>query len=216
MNRITADILLEAYICGVFPMAETRDAEDLFWVDPKERGILPLDKFHIPKSLIKTLRKNSFTVTVDTAFPEVIRACAAPRAGHDESWINGTIMGLYEELFARGQVHSVECWQEDKLVGGLYGVSIGQAFFGESMFSLKTDASKIALCYLIARLKTGGYTLLDTQFVTEHLSRFGVMEIERDEYLKLLNEAIIQPADFHSLPSSAPVSTILQLITQIS
>jgi len=216
MNRITADILLEAYMCGVFPMAETRDADDLFWVDPKRRGILPLDQFHMPKSLVKTLKKQEFNVTTDTAFLEVIRACAAPRAGHDESWINSTIMGLYEELFGRGHVHSVECWFEGKLVGGLYGVSIGSAFFGESMFSTKTDASKIALVYLVARLKHAGYTLLETQFVTEHLKRFGTIEIDREDYLKRLESAIIKPADFHSLPTSASTSTILQLITQIS
>ena len=203
-------------MCGVFPMAETRDAEDLFWVDPKQRGILPLDQFHMPKSLIKTLKKQPFKVTIDTAFPEVIRACAAPRAGHDESWINSTIMGLYEELFERGHVHSVECWLDGKLVGGLYGVSIGRAFFGESMFSTETDASKIALVYLVARLKHAGYTLLDTQFVTEHLQRFGTIEIDRDDYLKRLEQAIIKPADFHSLSSDASTSTILQLITQIS
>ncbi len=203
-------------MCGVFPMAETRDADDLFWVDPKQRGILPLDQFHMPKSLIKTLKKQPFSVTVDTAFPEVIRACAAPRVGHDESWINSTIMGLYEELFERGHVHSVECWLDGKLVGGLYGVSIGRAFFGESMFSTETDASKIALVYLVARLKHAGYTLLDTQFVTEHLQRFGTIEIDRDDYLKRLEQAIIKPADFYSLPSTASTSTILQLITQIS
>lgn len=216
MSRITADILLEAYMCGVFPMAETRDADELFWVDPKHRGILPLDKFHLPKSLIKTLRKQPFKVTVDKAFPLVIRSCAAPRAGHDESWINSTIMSLYEELFERCHVHSVECWQDDKLVGGLYGVSIGKAFFGESMFSKQTDASKIALCYLIARMKAAGYTLLDTQFVTDHLKRFGTIEIERADYLKRLDKAIQEPADFYSLSEDTSPSTILQLITQTS
>lgn len=216
MTEITADILLKAYMCGCFPMAESRDDEELFWVDPKERGILPLDSFHTPKRLIKAIKAEPYEVTIDQAFAKVIRACAAPRVGHDDSWINSTIMKLYEELFERGNAHSVECWHEGELVGGLYGVDIGSGFFGESMFHTKTNASKIALCYLVARLKAGGYTLLDTQFVTEHLSQFGAIEISRDEYLTMLKSAVANPADFYSLNSSSSSSTILQLITQIS
>jgi leucyl/phenylalanyl-tRNA---protein transferase len=214
--KITPEVLLRAYMCGVFPMAETRDAEALFWIDPKRRGVIPLDRFHAPKSLVKAVRQEHFHVTRDADFPGVIRACAEPRPGHEETWINDEIIGLYEELFSRGNAHSVECWQDEKLVGGLYGVSIGGAFFGESMFHKKSDASKIALCHLVAHLKHGNFKLLDTQFVTEHLQQFGTVEITRDDYQKWLEVAINATADFHSLPADAPASTIVQLITQTS
>ena len=216
MTEITADILLKAYMCGIFPMAETRDTEELFWIDPKERGVLPLDSFHVSKSLVKAIRNEPYVITADKAFARVIRGCAAPRIGHEDTWINGTIMTLYEELYERCFAHSIECWQGDELVGGLYGVSIGAAFFGESMFHTKTNASKIALCYLVARLKAGGFTLLDTQFVAEHLNQFGVKEIARDDYLKRLETAIEKPSDFYSMATDASSETILQLITQIS
>ena len=203
--EINADLLLKAYMCGVFPMAETRASDSLYWVDPKKRGIIPLDRFHLPTRLKKQLIKRPFRVTVDNAFPQVMRACAAPRSGQDESWINDQILELYEELFRRGFAHSVECWNDSgELVGGLYGVCIAGAYFGESMFHTETDASKIALCHLVARLKHGGFSLLDTQFVTDHLKQFGAVEIKREDYHNMLEHALgQQDADFYSMGSSS-------------
>lgn len=196
MDKITPDILLRAYSIGLFPMAEARDDPLLFWVDPQQRGILPLDEFHIPKSLRKTLRRQIFDVRYDTAFLQVMEACAAPAPGRESTWINQEIMDLYQDLFRQGYCHSIECWQDQRLVGGLYGLALGGAFFGESMFSRQRDASKIALCHLVAHLRAGGFTLLDTQFLTEHLARFGAREIPRDDYKKLLAEALNKPALF--------------------
>src|SRR5919205_302908 len=177
-------------------MAETADDPELFWVDPKRRGIIPLDAFHVPRRLRRVVRQNLFTIRCDTAFEDVMRGCAEASDKRPNTWINDEILDLYGGLFARGAAHSVECWHEGELVGGLYGVALGGAFFGESMFSRITDASKVALCHLVARLKAGGYTLLDTQFVTEHLEQFGAIEIPRAEYRRQLAAAIQQRAYF--------------------
>ncbi len=196
MIRLTPDILLEAYAAGIFPMAESADDPELFWVDPNRRGILPLEAFHVPRRLQRVLRRGSFAVRVDTAFAAVIRGCAEASETRPGTWINDEIVRLYSALFARGAAHSVECWHEGELVGGLYGVSLGAAFFGESMFSRVTDASKVALVHLVARLKLGGYRLLDTQFVTPHLAQFGAIEISRARYHRLLAEALRYRAVF--------------------
>ena len=195
--RLTPEILLQAYCAGVFPMAERRDDPSLFWVSPDARGIFPLDQFHLPRRLARTIRSDRFTVTIDTAFREVMQFCAAPAPDRDESWINAEILSLYTALHQNGHAHSVECWREGKLVGGLYGVKIGAAFFGESMFSRERDASKVALAHLVARLKAGGFSLLDAQFITSHLAQFGAIEIPRDEYLVLLADALKRDADFY-------------------
>jgi leucyl/phenylalanyl-tRNA--protein transferase len=191
--------LLRAYQWGLFPMAENRDDPTIFWVDPELRGILPLDGFHVPRKLRRTLRKTPFQITVDRAYRDVIAACAAPVPGRPSTWINGEIAALYGELFDMDHAHSVECWQDGRLVGGLYGVALGGAFFGESMYSRVRDASKVALVHLVARLRHGGFRLLDTQFVTDHLHQFGVIEIQRDDYLQRLAEALGHDADFYSL-----------------
>jgi leucyl/phenylalanyl-tRNA--protein transferase len=196
MLEITPDLLLQAYRIGVFPMGERRDDPRLYWLDPRLRAVLPLDGFHLPKRLSRTVRSGSFEVSADTAFDEVMRACAEPRPGHPESWINEPIIGLYSELFARGHAHSVECRVDGALVGGLYGVSVGAAFFGESMFSRVRDASKVALVHLVARLIKGGFRLLDCQFMTEHLRGFGAIEVPRDDFRALLAVAIDGTATF--------------------
>ncbi|MBB4265626.1 leucyl/phenylalanyl-tRNA--protein transferase [Roseospira visakhapatnamensis] len=188
--QITPDILLRAYATGLFPMARGRDDPNLYWVDPERRGILPLTGFHVPRSLRKTLRQGRFEVRVDTAFLAVLRGCAAPMPGRPDTWINAEIEALFTELHARGTAHSIECWRGDRLVGGLYGLALAGAFFGESMFSTESDASKVALCHLVARLVAGGFTLLDTQFITDHLARFGAREVTRATYLGLLDEAM--------------------------
>ncbi|HEY2071329.1 MAG TPA: leucyl/phenylalanyl-tRNA--protein transferase [Rhizomicrobium sp.] len=194
---MTSDLLLRAYAEGIFPMAEQRDSPVLYWVSPEARGVIPLDTFHIPHRLARTVRSGRFRVTFDIEFDAVIRACAAPgRGDRRQSWINAEIVRLYTELHAQGHAHSIECWREDELVGGLYGVNLGGAFFGESMFSTERDASKVALVHLVERLKRGGFTLLDAQFLTEHLSQFGAVEIVRDEYLELLQDAIAIEATF--------------------
>ncbi len=190
MIEITPQVLLKAYACGIFPMAESAEDNALYWIEPERRGILPLDHVHVPKRLARTIRNGGFEVKVDKNFEAVIEGCAAPRAGRRSTWINGRIRSLYRDLFALGHCHTVEVWQGDDLVGGLYGVHLGRAFFGESMFSRVRDASKIALVYLIARLKYGGFTLLDTQFVTGHLSRFGAIEVSREEFQRLLEAAL--------------------------
>jgi leucyl/phenylalanyl-tRNA--protein transferase len=194
--RLTPEILLAAYAAGVFPMAESADDPELFWVDPHHRGILPLDAFHVPHRVRRVVRQGRFEVSCDTAFEDVIRACAEATEKRPNTWINDEIVRLYAALFARGAAHSVECRQHGFLVGGLYGVSIGGAFFGESMFSRETDASKVALVHLVARLRLGGYRLLDTQFVTPHLARFGAIEITRARYHRLLKEALGYRASF--------------------
>lgn len=215
MYALTPGLLLKAYAIGVFPMAERRDASDVVWVEPDVRGILPLDGFHVPRSLNKTLRKHPFEITVDRCFGAVMRACAEPAPGRENTWINNTILDLYGELHAMGHAHSVECWRGDFLAGGLYGVKIGAAFFGESMFSRVTDASKVALVHLVERLRAGGFRLLDTQFITDHLARFGAVEVSRSAYTRLLESALANEADFYSLEAgSSEPST--QSITQTS
>lgn len=186
-DDITPEVLLAAYANGYFPMAESRDSEGLHWFSPEKRGIIPLDDFHIPASLAKFLRRNPFTLTTDRAFAEVIRACAER---DEDTWINDKIIALYCELHAMGFAHSVECWRENNLAGGLYGVTIGGAFFGESMFSREPNASKAALAHLVGLLNDAGYVLLDTQYVNDHLKQFGIIEIPREDYLQRLREAL--------------------------
>ncbi|MEI9992292.1 MAG: leucyl/phenylalanyl-tRNA--protein transferase [Rhizomicrobium sp.] len=185
--QLTPELLLRAYAEGLFPMAERRDDPDLYWVSPEKRGVIPLDRFHIPHRLARTVRGDRFAVTFDLSFVDVMKACAATR---DETWINVEILRLYTALHATGYAHSVECRLDGELVGGLYGVSLGGAFFGESMFSTARDASKVALVHLVAQLIRGGFVLLDTQFLTSHLSQFGAVEIAREAYLARLNEAL--------------------------
>ncbi|MCK5295560.1 MAG: leucyl/phenylalanyl-tRNA--protein transferase [Alphaproteobacteria bacterium] len=197
LEEITPQLLLRAYATGIFPMADSRENDDIFWVEPKSRGVIPLDEFYISRSLRRTLRKAPFEIRCDTSFLDVMLGCAESSHGRTETWINDRILGLYTDLFNLGNAHCVECWRENKLVGGLYGVSLGAAFFGESMFSRETNASKIALCHLVARLKTFGYALLDTQFITGHLSTFGAVEITQDEYLLKLATAVRTPAVFN-------------------
>jgi leucyl/phenylalanyl-tRNA--protein transferase len=196
MRPLTSDLLLRAYAMGIFPMARSSADSRLYWIDPDQRGILPLDSFHIPRSLKKTLNRAPFELRVDTAFEAVMQGCAESTETRPDTWINPEIVRLFVELHQLGMAHSVETWRGGALVGGLYGLSLGAAFFGESMFSRETDASKVALVDLVARLKRGGYQLLDTQFVTDHLSRFGAMEIPRHHYLKLLSNAVELPAAF--------------------
>jgi leucyl/phenylalanyl-tRNA--protein transferase len=200
---LNPDLLLRAYRLGLFPMAESRASQTLHWLDPEMRGVLPLDQFHLPRSLMKTLRSGKFTVTADADFPGTIAACAAARENRPETWINREIERLFTELFHLGFAHSVETWQNGQLVGGLYGASLGGAFFGESMFSTATDASKVALVHLLARLRLSGFTLLDTQFITTHLARFGAVEITRADYHNLLAQAVEIPARFIASPDPA-------------
>jgi leucyl/phenylalanyl-tRNA--protein transferase len=191
---LSPQLLLAAYAQGLFPMGERRDDPTLYWVSPELRGVLPLDGFHVPRRLARTVRAGHFLVTSDVAFRPVMEACAAPAPGREQSWINAEILRLYCALHAAGHAHSVECWQDGELVGGLYGVQLGAAFFGESMFSRARDASKVALVHLVEGLLRGGFTLLDTQFLTAHLASFGAVEIPRDEYLLELQAAIAQVA----------------------
>jgi leucyl/phenylalanyl-tRNA--protein transferase len=186
MVAIDPDLLLRAYSIGVFPMSDSRDADEVFWVEPRRRAILPLDGFRLSRSLRRTLRAGAFDVTCDRAFGEVIRRCAA----RQETWINGEIEESFIALHEYGHAHSIECWREGELAGGLYGVNLGAAFFGESMFSAATDASKVALAWLVARLKVGGYRLLDCQFMTEHLKSLGAVEISQEDYLSALSSAL--------------------------
>ena len=205
-SEITPEVLLRAYACGIFPMAESADDPTLFWVEPEMRGVIPLDGFRISSRLARTVRSDDFTVTVDTAFKAVIAGCAAPAAGREDTWINKRIRELYGGLYELGHCHSVEVWQDDDLVGGLYGVSLGRAFFGESMFHRTRDASKVALVHLVARLIHGGFELLDTQYVTDHLRSFGAVEISRRRYTALLDKALAgEPADFRKLPTDQPI-----------
>jgi leucyl/phenylalanyl-tRNA--protein transferase len=193
-TALSPQLLLAAYAQGLFPMAERRDDPTLYWVSPELRGIIPLDGFHLPRRLARTVRTGSFTVTADKAFTQVMQECAAPRPGRPQSWINAEILRLYTTLHATGHAHSVECWREGELVGGLYGVQLGAAFFGESMFSAARDASKVALVHLVEGLIRGGFVLLDTQFLTPHLAHLGAVEIPRADYLLLLEDAIRRDA----------------------
>ena len=191
-GSISPELLIYAYSTGVFPMAEHREDACVVWIEPEKRGILPLDGFHVSRSLRRVINKGVFEIKTDTAFKDVMLSCA----DREETWINDQILDAYCILFDLGIAHSVECWRNDMLVGGLYGVSLGGAFFGESMFSKETNASKVALCALVERLKAGGFTLLDTQFLTSHLARFGGIEISGKEYLSLLNAALDVKAVF--------------------
>jgi leucyl/phenylalanyl-tRNA--protein transferase len=190
---ITPDVLLRAYSIGLFPMAESADDPEIFWVEPEMRGIIPLDGFHISKSLAKTVRKSPFEIRFDTAFETVMAMCAQSAPDRPSTWINSTIRKLYGELHRMGHAHSVEAFYGDELVGGLYGVSLGSAFFGESMFSRRTDASKICLVHLVERLKGNGFRLLDTQFTTDHLKTFGAVDIPKDDYIGMLRAAVDGP-----------------------
>jgi leucyl/phenylalanyl-tRNA---protein transferase len=204
--EITPDVLLKAYACGIFPMAESADDPALYWIEPERRGIIPLEDFHVPARLARSVRKTPFTVVVDRDFDAVIDGCGEAGPGRARTWINTRIRKLYRGLYDIGHCHTVEVYDGDELVGGLYGVSLGRAFFGESMFHRARDASKIALVHLVARLKAGGYKLLDTQFVTDHLKTFGAIELTRRQYHKLLAEALIGEADFACLANDGPVS----------
>lgn len=203
---ITPDLLLRAYRAGLFPMAEARDSTRIFWLDPEWRGVLPLDRFHLGKRLARTLRTMPFHVTADRDFAGVIAGCAEPAPGREDTWINPEIEALFTALHRAGHAHSIEVWQRGALVGGLYGVRIAGAFFGESMFSRATDASKIALVHLVARLRLGGFRLLDTQFITAHLARFGAVEIPRAEYRRRLADALDAPAEWLPSPDPAALS----------
>jgi leucyl/phenylalanyl-tRNA--protein transferase len=215
--QLTPDLLLRAYAIGIFPMAESRVDPELHWIDPDLRGILPLDELHIPRKLRAKLRRGVFEVRCDSAFHDVIRGCAEPGANRPDTWINPVIEQLYTELYEMGFAHSVETWQDGELVGGLYGVSLGAAFFGESMFSRVADASKVALAQLVLGLRRGGFQLLDTQFTTPHLSRFGAREIPREDYRRLLTKAVSGSAEFYSgAVSGAELETFLQSTTQTS
>jgi len=223
--KLGPDLLLRAYALGVFPMADKADAPDVFWVEPRRRGVLPLDGFHLPRSLARTLRAERFEITVDRAFAAVMHGCAEAVPNRPESWINAAIVDGYSALARQGNAHSVECWVDGALAGGLYGVSLGGAFFGESMFTRVRDASKVALAALVARLRVGGYSLLDTQFLTEHLARFGATEISRRAYKVALAAAVSGTGDFGAFDragfgaaasGAASGKRIVQLLTQTS
>lgn len=209
---LTPELLLKAYAAGIFPMSEHRDDPEIFWVDPRERGILPLDSFHVPKSLRKIVRRGPYRVTCDAAFAEVIEACAEPGAGRKSTWINRQIEDAMIELHELGSAHSLETWRDGELVGGLYGVALGGAFFGESMFSTATDASKVALVHLVARLRLGRFKLLDTQFVTDHLARFGAVEIAARDYLLRLEQALRFQAQFPADVADAELAPVLEAV----
>jgi leucyl/phenylalanyl-tRNA---protein transferase len=216
MSKLTPEILLRAYAVGLFPMAERRDDPTLFWIDPEKRGILPLDGFHVSRRLRRTVRNGPYEVRCDTAFGAVVQACASPGAKRSDTWINDEIESLYADLHELGRAHSVETWLNGELVGGLYGVSLGAAFFGESMFSTARDASKVALVHLVARLIKGDYKLLDTQFVTDHLTQFGVVELPRAGYRQLLASALDASATFETELSQSELTAFLQSRTQTS
>ena len=229
---IPVETLLLAYRSGIFPMADTREDHDIFWVEPRDRAVIPLDGLHVSKSLRKVLRADRFEVTIDTAFGQVIRACSAPRPGHPESWISGRIVASYEQMHAAGHAHSIECWDNSRsgengertLAGGLYGVVFDKVFCGESMFSLSDNASKVALCWLVALLREAGYELLDCQFITDHLASMGARELPQKDYLKLVQAARGKPATgletayrrFTSDDHSSPGKLIAQSLTHTS
>ena len=210
--EITPQVLLKAYSCGIFPMAESADDPALYWIEPESRGILPLDAVHVPRRLARTIRMQGFEVRINSDFDAVIAGCAATRSDRQSTWINGRIRQLYGALFRQGQCHTVETWSQGRLVGGLYGVSLGSAFFGESMFSTERDASKVALIYLVARLIYGGYTLLDTQFVTDHLRQFGTIDLGKRAFHKALKSAVDGHGDFLTLPTTTSAGDILALV----
>ncbi len=211
---ITPQVLLKAYSCGIFPMAMSADDPALYWIEPQHRGILPLDAVHVPRRLARTVRQNRFEIRIDTDYRAVIEGCAGEKVGRSSTWINGRIKALYRELFSLGYCHTVEAWADGRLVGGLYGVHVGGAFFGESMFSLARDASKVALVHLVARLIAGHFTLLDTQFVTRHLRQFGTIEIGRDRFQRLLEQALARKGVFTRLPPDVEGAEVLQIIAR--
>jgi leucyl/phenylalanyl-tRNA--protein transferase len=204
--EITPDVLLKAYACGIFPMAESAEDPTLYWIEPEQRGIIPLNGFHVSSRLARTVRATPLTVWVDRDFDAVIDGCAEPAPERDRTWINARIRKIYRSLYEIGHCHTVEVYNGDDLVGGLYGVSLGRAFFGESMFHRARDASKIALVHLIARLRAGGFTLCDTQYVTGHLKTFGAVDVPKMRYHRLLQEALVGEADFAALPVDRPLS----------
>jgi len=215
---ITPQVLLKAYACGIFPMSDSADDPGLYWIEPESRGIFPLDGFHVPRRLARTMRAEPYEIRIDSDFEGVIEGCAGSAGSRyrDKTWINRRIRRLYGELFALGHCHTVEAWRDGRLVGGLYGVRLRGAFFGESMFSRRRDASKFALIALVARLKAGGFRLLDTQFVTTHLTGFGAIEISRADYRALLGTALAVPANLFALPRDASRQRLLQLSSQTS
>ena len=213
--EITPELLIRAYRAGFFPMAEAREADRLYWLDPEQRGVLPLDGFHLPRRLLRTVESGTFTITADQDFAGVIAGCAAQAPGREDTWINPQIELLFTELHRRGVAHSVESWLDGRLVGGLYGVALGGAYFGESMFSRATDASKVALVHLVARLRLGGFVLLDTQFVTDHLLRFGAVEIPRDRYKQQLATALEMPAQFLAAPAPAALAAEIRNLANL-
>ena len=212
--EITPQVLLKAYACGLFPMAESADDPGLFWLEPEQRGILPFNDFHLSKKLQRTIRRDVFEIRVSTNFQAVLNGCSAPVPGREKTWINKEIRRLYSELFEMGYCHTIEAWQDNELVGGLYGVSLNGVFFGESMFSFRSDASKTCLAHLIARLFVGGYTLLDTQFVTDHLSRLGAIEISQADYNTRLGEALQIESDFYALPTDSTGQDVLDVLAK--
>ena len=207
--EITPQVLLKAYAVGIFPMAESADVPTLYWIEPESRGIIPLDGFHIPRRLARTIASGRFEIRIDHDFAAIIEGCAASSESRPKTWINDDIVRLYGDLFDAGFAHSVECWRDGRLVGGLYGVAIGGAYFGESMFSRETGASKVALVHLVARLRAAGFALLDTQFVTEHLSRFGAIEIPRTDYRRRLAAAMERKTDFRGVDQQAALADLL-------
>ena len=211
MPDLTPELLLHGYSIGIFPMAEHRDDPEIFWVDPRRRGVFPLDGFHISRSLSRAMRRTRFTITTNTAFNDVVAGCA-DRA---DTWINAEIFSLYAQLHALGHAHALEVWEDDMLVGGVYGVTLGRAFFGESMFSRRDNASKIALACLVDRLNRGGFTLFDTQFLTPHLASLGAQEITRAAYHARLEMALMKTADF-TAPAAASAQDVVQRMTQMS
>lgn len=216
-ERLTPELVLRAYTLGIFPMARCRGDPLVTWVAPERRGIIPLSGFRVPRRLRRVVRGNRFRIRCDTAFAQVVAACAAPAPGRTDTWINAEIENTYLALHRLNAAHSIEAWTEDGLVGGLYGVRIGAAFFGESMFSFVTDASKVALVHLVARLKRGGFMLLDAQFVTDHLRRFGAIEVPADDYRDRLDRATQARAEFYSdLPEAVVVSAVEDVLTQSS
>ena len=216
VSGFDVETLIDCYRRGLFPMAETRTDETIYLIDPEKRGVIPLDRFHLSRRLARTIRAGRMQVRIDAAFAEVIAECATPKPDRPETWINSQIEALYGELFRRGMAHSVEAWLDGRLVGGLYGVSLGGAFFGESMFSRERDASKVALAHLVARLRAGGYRLLDAQFITEHLTQFGAEEIPRAAYHRRLAIALGVDGDFYRMPAYSTPETVLQAISQAS
>ena len=213
---LTPDDLIGLYARGVFPMADSREDAELYVVDPPMRGVLPLDQFHLSRRLARTVRQDRFEVRVDTAFDAVVEGCAGGGPERPKTWINAEIQSLYGELHRRGEAHSIETWRDGALVGGLYGVRLGAAFFGESMFSRATDASKVALVHLIARMWAGGFLLLDCQFLTSHLATFGGVEIPRRTYRLMLKAALDRRGDFYRMPVAADGVCALQAISQRS